>query len=158
MSCKNTIWKVVPYVDGELPTEEHEDVATHLSECPECAKMAEEFGTLDRIAGRDTAPPVSSDEWANMLHNVTSRGRHARPVATRRAWEWLVPVASLAALVLLAVLLGPGLVTAPPRSPEGVEAVLPESGASEAPPGTILEDDEDPAHRRPRVPPGGIDG
>ena len=69
------VWKIGPYVDGELPRAEREEVEAHLRECPDCEKLTARFRTLDSLAGRDEVPPVSAEEWSRILDNVTRQSR-----------------------------------------------------------------------------------
>jgi anti-sigma factor RsiW len=71
MSCSNIAWKVGPFIDGELPPSEREEVASHLATCTECVAMVVEFRRLDALAaGAGTVPSVSGDEWARLWEKV----------------------------------------------------------------------------------------
>jgi anti-sigma factor RsiW len=121
MSCSKFTWKVGPYVDGELSIPERDAVESHLERCPDCKQLALDFRALDRLAGHEV-PPVSPAEWSAMLQRVLSEPRLAISLPRQRRWELLAPVLSIAALVILTVLLGPNLVRSPPA---GTEAGVP---------------------------------
>lgn len=73
-SCSKTVWKVGPFVDGELPPAEREEVASHLASCKDCSALALEFRKLDDFAARDKVPPVSGGEWASVWEGVLAQG------------------------------------------------------------------------------------
>ncbi len=129
MTCKDYVWKVGPYVDGELPLDERDDVESHLGACSDCRELAENFRTLDRVAGGTEAPPVTGREWAAMLENVKNGSLPAgaavdesspEPASESEATviqmksesssggrDWLMPIVmSLAALLVIGVLIG----------------------------------------------------
>ena len=131
-SCKDHVWKIGPYVDGELPRAEREEVEAHLRECPDCEKLTARFRTLDSLAGRDEVPPVSAEEWSRILDNVTRQSRLTALAPRHRTWEWLVPVTSLAALLAFGVFIGRGLLEGPPEGKRPTQAVTdPDKKAAE---------------------------
>jgi anti-sigma factor RsiW len=106
MSCTPYVWKVGPYVDGELPAAERDEVGRHLESCADCRELAAAFRDFDRIADGVDAPSVSAREWAAVLERVTREERIVEVVHSRRRWEWLLPAEALAALLLIGIFLG----------------------------------------------------
>jgi len=49
MECKTIHKKLIFYLDGELPSQEMEEIKTHLSECRDCALFAEELKKMQEI-------------------------------------------------------------------------------------------------------------
>lgn len=109
MTCKDCVRNVGPYVDGELALRERNEVEAHIGQCRDCRELAEEFRNLDRLAARAAVPAVSEDEWSSVLAAATRRPATAKQVLLSAAKDWWVPLLSLAALVVLAVQLGPAL-------------------------------------------------
>lgn len=105
MSCNDYFIRIGPYVDGELPRGEREEVEEHIERCSNCRRMATEFTTLDRIAGRGHPPRVSATEWAETLSMVRQKAREGSWPGP--AWNRgrLTAAVSLAAAALLAVFL-----------------------------------------------------
>jgi anti-sigma factor RsiW len=100
--CRDFEWMVGPLVDGELPPAEAEEVERHLRGCSSCSRMAEDFRSFDRLARRLEPPPaVSAEEWARVWERSRSGAPVARIGAGRALGDWLVPLLSLAALLLL---------------------------------------------------------
>jgi anti-sigma factor RsiW len=105
-SCKEYVWKIGPYVDGELPLVERDGLESHLETCGDCREMATSFHCLDELAGGAKPPAVSGREWATVLENVTREDKIVELTPRRKAWEWLVPASALAALLVIGVFLG----------------------------------------------------
>jgi len=119
-NCEELADRIVDYVDGELPADEAQIVARHLSECERCRQTAEALRRsldLARAIWLDhlgDATAVQSDEVG-----ATPRGcppktgrhggvplRHPRGPATNPAQRgWLYAVAAAAAILLATGLL-----------------------------------------------------
>jgi len=119
-NCEELADRIVDYVDGELPADEAQIVARHLSECERCRQTAEALRRsldLARAIWLDPlgdATAVQSDEVG-----ATPRGcppktgrhggvplRHPRGPATNPAQRgWLYAVAAAAAILLATGLL-----------------------------------------------------
>ena len=108
-NCKENLWKIGPYVDGELPEAERQSLESSLRDCPDCRQLVEVFRRLDGVAAADRPPPVSGHDWARILDGVTREKKIATLPPRRRGRDWLVPLAAAAALVVLALFLGRGL-------------------------------------------------
>lgn len=143
MPCKDHVWKIGPYVDGELPGGEREAVEAHLRKCRDCEKMAAEFHTLDALGGRGEVPAVSGEEWSRILEAITRQSQLEATSTRRPTWEWLVPVVSLAALLLFGVFFTRGLFE-PSSGTSGSTA-----GRPEKPDPVILDKGERPDKDRP---------
>ena len=102
MSCDPV--RVTGYVDGALPPAERVEMESHLSACPSCRDQAEfERGLRARLLSLPQPPlPIA-------LH-ASVRARLDRPVARRRPWRVLLPIAAALVLSLLWVRGAPGLV------------------------------------------------
>ena len=129
--CGEYEWMVGPLLDGELPTAETEIAERHLQTCASCNRLAEDFRSLDRLARRRQEPPaVTTAEWDRVWERI--RGRQAPiPIAARRkVIDWIVPVLSLAALVLLTAWVAIAVVMRAPRlDPQAADVM---KGAPEA--------------------------
>lgn len=106
--CADYEWLVGPYLDGELPDGEGTRLEAHLAVCSSCTTLSEQFQNLNRLA-RDrfqTPPRVSAEQWGAMWERIEKhkKGPASRP--SRSLADWFVPVLSVAALFLLAFLLG----------------------------------------------------
>ena len=99
------------YLDGELPLDERDALEGHLESCADCRELAGHFRSIDSLASRTTPPAVSGREWAAILENVTREDRVIELPSRHRTWEWMLPAAAVAALVVLGVFLGRGLLT-----------------------------------------------
>lgn len=138
-SCYSVVWKIGPYVDGELPLVECEEVEAHLLKCPDCDRTAKEFRRLDRLA-QAKVPPVSGEEWSELWSEIETRTRkgdvdtkitdtkiiempertgflgkaaRASPPGVQR---WTVPALAAAACLLFGAFVGYSL--APPSAPK----------------------------------------
>jgi anti-sigma factor RsiW len=96
-SCEELADRIVDYADGELPAQEAQIVARHLSECPRCRQTAND---LERSLG------LARILWQDNLADVAA----AAPV--RRSWK--VHRGSLYALAVAAsVLFAAGVLMLP---------------------------------------------
>jgi anti-sigma factor RsiW len=129
--CKAIVWKVGPYVDGELPAAERDEVEAHLAHCPDCAEMAADFRQMDARFSRSSVPTVAPEEWSRTWDSILSRRdepsaasgevasgaarssgavgkilpfRAGERVAARRSWALLALAA--AAILILGIFLG----------------------------------------------------
>ena len=104
MSCD---WrdKVTLYVDDELGYEAHEEMASHVRSCAECAAAVAEqssFKKTLRMAGnRFTAPPGLR---ASVYRTVRISSGHS---PGRLSWQWTWALAMLALVAALGLLLFP---------------------------------------------------
>ena len=113
-ACKDIVWKIGPFVDGELPADERAQVESHLAACKDCVQMAIDFRRLDTLAANDHAPQVSGEEWARLWQGVVA-GSHKlvepqvislpRPLHRR---NWFLPLVSTAAAALMGLAIGYG--------------------------------------------------
>ncbi len=123
--CKSVVWKIGPFVDGELPPTEREEVEAHLRSCTDCVEMAMEFRALDAHAARDKVPPVSGEEWARLWEGIRSRsetpGEDRAVVVARslRMRKWLMPLLAAAAMLVAGVFAG-WIVVHPQRGGQGI--------------------------------------
>ena len=100
------------YLDGELPGGEGTRVEEHLRGCGSCSALADNLRQLDELASRTLAPVpgVSAAEWGALWETIRrSSGGVAALRQPRRRLDWLLPVLSLAALLLLGAWLGMSL-------------------------------------------------
>ena len=140
---------VGPYVLGHLNAGERERVVEHLASCPQCRAEVERLRPVaaamahaDPIAVGD--PPASAAAPPRLLEDVLASVRSTRPIVLPEARPRntpiavaavLLPVAAVAALVLVVVLRGPTRESVEFGSlAAGVTAsaeLLPRSGATE---------------------------
>jgi anti-sigma factor RsiW len=95
MACDEWRRKLDAYVDGELPSSEAAELATHLRECSECAAEALDRVRVKRsvaVAGRRYQPSLQLRE--RVQRSIARRPRR------EKAWVWRI-VALPATLVLL---------------------------------------------------------
>jgi anti-sigma factor RsiW len=125
--------KLSDYLDGELSDHERRDVATHIADCPDCARTLDELRAVV-VAAQSVTPSVPPiDSWKGIAARINS-AEGARPVVSNRwdlgrrfSFTWL----ELAAASLLLIVVSGG--AAMRLSPAGGGADLPPSGASSRP-------------------------
>jgi anti-sigma factor RsiW len=70
-TCEELAERIVDYVDGELPADEAEIVARHLSECPRCRQIASDLQrslSLAKVIWEDNlAPPAAAATVRHVL-------------------------------------------------------------------------------------------
>lgn len=96
-----------PYLDGELPPGEARRIEALLEESSTYRDLANHYRKLDDLA-RETlheVPRVSAARWGEMWETIQREGA-VRPAGSRRFNDWIVPLISLAALLLLGLYLG----------------------------------------------------
>ena len=108
-NCSENLWKMGPYVDGELDPGERAGLEASLRECAECRQALESFRQMDELAAREPVPSVSSTEWAGVLASIKSQPRVVSEPARSSGIEWLAPLAAIAALLLIGLFLGGSL-------------------------------------------------
>ncbi|NLF29399.1 MAG: hypothetical protein GX591_00770 [Planctomycetes bacterium] len=102
------------YLDGQLGGEEAAAVAARIAGDPRWRAAAGQYGRLDAVLGRWTAPRMRRDLTAAIL-------AEARRTPPRPAWfRWLVPLAAAASIVVAVMLSidepAPRLAAGPPPS------------------------------------------
>ncbi len=103
-TCEELADRIVDYVDGELPAEEAQIVARHLSECPRCWQTASD---LQRSLG------LAKAIWEDNLVPPAAAAPGPQVQKLRRSSYYVVAVA---ATVLLAT--GSSLLMFFPRAPQ----------------------------------------
>lgn len=78
MSCEALLKKISAYIDSEIRAEDRDVIEAHLAACEHCARMAQEFRSLDDLAASEKVPPVRGEEWTRLLESVLERARRAR--------------------------------------------------------------------------------
>ncbi len=121
---KHEDWRLLisAYCDGEVTPEERVQVEAHLAACAECAQTLEVYRRLGRAVRALPRSAPSRTLWFRVQDGLA---RPARPL-----WWRLLPVASAAAVLLVAVVIGllsrPALFgPAAPQPPEIEGEVLP---------------------------------
>jgi len=79
------------WLDRELEPAELETVATHLNECEACRALSDELSARATLV-------------MSALAELPATQRRPRPAS----WRWAVPVAAMAACLLMALLMWPG--------------------------------------------------
>lgn len=93
-------WRLLvsAYYDGEVTLEERVQVEAHLAACAECAQTLEVYRRLGRAVRALPRGAPSRTLWFRVQEGLS---RPARPL-----WWRLLPVASAAAVLLVAVVIG----------------------------------------------------
>jgi hypothetical protein len=137
MTCKDIEIMLIEKMFGKLSVPDGARLEEHLRTCPACRRLAGRSPDLSGQLRADDDIPLPDKEaaWQAILSR-TARERSRVPAVF---WKWAAATAGLAAIVLLAVLVGrniffrpgetPGPLSAGARSPfsgyaEGVEMVL----------------------------------
>jgi mycothiol system anti-sigma-R factor len=70
-SCRDALERMDEFVDGEIPTAESDEIASHLADCPPCMRMFALEQLLKALVARscaDSAPPqLRARVVANLL-------------------------------------------------------------------------------------------
>ncbi len=115
---KHEDWRLLvsAYCDGEVTPEERMRVEAHLAECAECVQALESYRRLGRAIRALPQGTPSRTLWVRVQEGLA---RPARPL-----WWRLLPAASVAAVLLMAVVVGLLLRPAPsgPAAPRALEA------------------------------------
>jgi RNA polymerase sigma-70 factor (ECF subfamily) len=131
--CKPVLADLPRFLDNQLPTERMREVAEHLSACRACALT--EQTCRDSLFGVDLWPLLLSNLAGNLPQekpSVPITGGKSRLHSLAKRWAREGPV-RLAAVALLSVLVGGGLVAAmmhphspspKPRQPVGAKATV----------------------------------
>ena len=73
MSCEKYQNLISDSIDGNIDSKGSHDLAAHLSVCPECAKIKEDFGAIanfyDEGFMEDSIPPNSQALWCR-INNI----------------------------------------------------------------------------------------
>jgi len=122
------------YLDGELQADEREMLASHLSECPECAAT---LADLRRVAGRARAltdHQPAADLWPGIAARIgvttPSAGVPVVPLKRRsgRRWSFTLPELAAAGIALMVLSGGAVLMMRPGTAPVAVTpAVTPQA-------------------------------
>ena len=96
---KHESWRLLvsAYRDGELAPEDRARVEAHLAQCPECAQVLADYRRMGEALKQLPRREPSRDLWYRVRAALPVR-RSARPF-----WVRLVPVASAAMLLLVAL-------------------------------------------------------
>ncbi len=79
LSCRAVLHRLSPYLDGELPVEERQQVEAHLAACETCARFGGHVGALVRQLrttlefGPVVSPLVTDHRLAAVLAKVQHR-------------------------------------------------------------------------------------
>jgi predicted anti-sigma-YlaC factor YlaD len=104
MAAAHPETEIVPYLRGELASEDHARVAGHLQECPDCRETAEVVGELlARL--RATAPEPPAVHWGRYRAELQAKLEARRSRGALGAWWRPVPLAVSAVLAGVLVLL-----------------------------------------------------
>ena len=108
MDCTKANDLLSAYYDGELPSEIRATVAEHLSNCSDCTRELERFGSLSAMSRDLLHPELSSDIW-NQIEQQLEEDDITASEAAQHTRTWSRPmfrVMALAATVLIAVGIG----------------------------------------------------
>lgn len=106
MQCELTRTRLHAYFDGELDAAGAASFEQHLRSCPECASaLASEQSLRQAVCNAQLYEPASEKLRKNVLKNLPAAS--ASQPSTFPLWRW----AAVAAILLLAVLLGRELIS-----------------------------------------------
>lgn len=77
ISCEGMKFKIMAYLDDELPNSEINTVKQHLEECPDCGKKYESLNKIKEITGEmkfKKLPEMYWDEYWSHVYNKIERG------------------------------------------------------------------------------------
>jgi anti-sigma factor RsiW len=88
MKCKTIHSKIIFYLDGELTTEEMDQMTLHLSECNDCEAFADEMRKIFDVLESEKSPKVNPFFYTRLkakLENQTKEQNevYRRPVLIR---------------------------------------------------------------------------
>ena len=105
MECKEAQACISRDIDGELPEQERQVLAEHLSRCAECSRFAERCRRLQGLMDRASVPMPEDAYWDELWDRVTEEqaSHQERWHTARRSFYRVVSAVAVAACVLLAV-------------------------------------------------------
>ena len=106
MHCERVRELISPYLDEALPAQDRSVLAAHLTTCPDCARLAADWGRIARTlsaVGRERTPPA-------LLPRLRRALAEARPAASPRS-AWALSFLRLPAAATLPRRLAPMLAT-----------------------------------------------
>jgi Putative zinc-finger len=115
------------YLDGDLPADQQEAIASHLRECSECAAI---LADLRRIAGRARAltdQDPTADLWPGIAARIgaatPSSGTPVAPLTRRigRRWSFSLPELAAAGIALMVLSGGAVMIMRPGAAPQVVK-------------------------------------
>ena len=77
ISCEGMKFKIMAYIDNELPESDINTVKQHLNECPDCSKKYESLNKVKEITGEmkfKKLPEMYWDEYWTHVYNKMERG------------------------------------------------------------------------------------
>lgn len=98
MSCEDIQPDLVAYLDHELAAERRQAVEGHLSACPTCGRMLEEFHRARELLAASPALETGPGFVQRILAASRERARGRLPA---RALRWLAPALAAGVLMLL---------------------------------------------------------
>ncbi len=117
------------YLDGDLAGDDLARLEAHLAGCEACRATLDDLRRLVRRAGALDERPPERDLWAGIAARIaTERTAAVVPLATRRRFAFTAPQLAAAAVALMAVSAGAGMLLRQ-ASPAPTAAVTPAFGA-----------------------------
>jgi anti-sigma factor RsiW len=113
-TCAAVVRRIPAFHDRELPVGDHIAVATHIQECPPCAKVLRELQSVGD-ALRAAAAPAPADDWTGLQPGVISRMRaeahESWPARAQRLFDdmhlvWIALASAVATFLCSAIVLG----------------------------------------------------
>ncbi len=98
LACTEVDELLVPFLDGELPADEHAAVRTHLEACPACRRLAERRRMTYALLGELSEAPAAPSIWPEVVartHRIGVRQRVIRRVAVAAALVFSLALAHL---------------------------------------------------------------
>jgi Putative zinc-finger len=105
MKCEVCVERLEEYLDGELPADEQEQISAHLITCADCSAT---FGALtaeqELFARYEREVEVPPFLWTRIAQHTVAANNGKR--AAWRAYLFATPLASVIAILLLAIAVG----------------------------------------------------
>lgn len=105
MTCQEAQNLIHPYVDGELDLVRTLEIEAHLGDCQTCARAYNELRSLHSAVSDAALRFEPSAALQNRLRAALRVESEATKRGSLLSWRWLIPAASFAVLVIVAMVL-----------------------------------------------------
>jgi anti-sigma factor RsiW len=101
--CQEAHKLIDPYLDGELDLVRSLEIEAHLKDCQTCAQVYTELRSLHAAVSDTTLRYEPPAALRNRVRSVVRDEGELTNRSSRLTWRWLVPVAAVAVLVIVAL-------------------------------------------------------
>lgn len=108
MQCREVLARISAYTDGELSFQERREIEIHLTQCKDCAHVAEGVAGLQVVVANSLCESVASPDLVDSIMADIPVANTQRRFSWRWAWA-AVPAAAAAALLYTNAALEPAL-------------------------------------------------